>query len=80
VLRPGHAEDESDAVPRQQRAGRPHEHALVAERDHDLEQRRRQHRHEDLGNREVEVEGDLTEHLERRDDCGEVQARVAQRR
>ena len=39
VLRSGHAQDEGDAVPRQQRARRPQEHVLAPERDPDLEHR-----------------------------------------
>ena len=80
VLGARDAEDERDAVPRQERARRPHQHVLAAERDRDLEHRARQHRDEDLRDREVEVEGRLPQDLQRDDHGREVQARVAHRR
>ena len=79
VLGPRHAEDERDAVSGQQRARGPHEHALSPESDPDLEDRRGEHRDEDLGDRELELERDLSEHLERDDHRREVETRVARR-
>ena len=70
----------SDAVPREQRARRPHQHALAPKRDRDLEHRAGEQRDEDLRDREVEVERRLPEDLERDDDAREVQARIAERR
>ena len=80
VLGPRHAEHERHAVPGQERARRPHDHALSPERDPDLEDRAREQRDEDLRDREVEVERRLPEDLQRHDHAREVQARVAQRR
>ncbi len=80
VLGTRHAQDESDAVPGQERARRPHEHALASERDRDLEDGGREERDEDLGDRQAEAERRLSENLQRDDDRGEVQARVASRR
>ena len=80
VLRPGDAEDEGDAVPGQERARRPHQDALGAHRDPDLEHGAGHERDEDLRDREPELERDLPEHLQRRDRRGEVQPRVLQLR
>ena len=80
VLGSGHAQDEGDAVPRQERARGPQDHPLAPERDADLEHRARDERDEDLCDREPELERDLPEHLQRDDHRREVQARVPQRR
>ena len=80
VLRSGHAQDEGDAVPRQQRARGPQEHVLTPERDPDLEHRAREQRDENLGDREPELERHLPEHLQRDDHRGQVQPRIAQLR
>ena len=80
VLGAGHAQDERDAVAGQQRARRPHDHALAAERDRELEHRAREQRDEDLGDRELEAERRLAEDLQRDDHGREVQPRVAHRR
>ena len=77
VLRAGNAEDERDAVPRQKRARRPHDHPPLPERDPELEDRARQERDEDLGDRELEAERRLPEHLQRRDDGCEPESRVS---
>ena len=79
VLRPGHAQDECDPVAGEQRARRPHDHPLPPEGDRDLEERAREQRDEDLGDREREVERRLPEYLQRDDHRGEMEARVAQR-
>ena len=80
VLGAGNAQDEGDAVARQERARRPHDHALAAERDRELDHRAGEERDEDLGDRELEVERRLAQDLQRDDDGREVQARVANRR
>jgi hypothetical protein len=80
VLRSGDAQDERDAVAGQQGARRPHDHALPAERDRDLEHRAGAERDEDLGDGEVEAERRLSQHLERDDHCSQMQPRVARRR
>ena len=80
VLGSRDAEDEGDAVAGQERTRRPHEHALAAEGDRDLEDPGDRERDQDLRDRQLEVERDLPEHLERDDDGREVEARVAQRR
>ena len=77
VLGSGHAEDEGDAVSRQECARRPHDDALAEERDRDLEDPGDRERDEDLRDRQLEVERDLPEHLERDDHAREVEARVA---
>ena len=77
VLRARHAQHERDAVPGQQRARRPHDHALAAERDPDLEHRAREQRDEDLGDREPEAERHLAKDLERDDHRRQVEARIA---
>ncbi len=73
-------EDERHPVPGEQGARGPQEHLLPPQGDPDLEHRARRDGEEDLGDREPEVEGDLAEHLQRRDHHGEVQPRVAQLR
>ena len=55
-----------------------HVRRLAPERDRDLETRAREQRDEDLRDREVEAERDLAEHLQRDDDGGEVQPRIAE--
>ena len=77
VLRPGHAEDEGDAVSGQERARRPEDHVLAPERDPHLEHRARQQRDEDLRDREPELERHLPQDLERDDHGRQVEARVA---
>ena len=57
------AEDERDAVPGQQRARGPHDRPLLPEGDRDLEHRAGDQGHQDLGDRETEVERDLPEDL-----------------
>jgi hypothetical protein len=64
VLRPGDAEDERDAVARDERARRPEEDVLPPRGDADLEQRARREREEDLRDRDAEVEGRLPEDLQ----------------
>jgi hypothetical protein len=73
-----HAEHERHAVPCQQRAGRPHQDALVADRQRDLDHRARAEAEEDLRDRDPERERRLSEHLERRDRRREVEAGVPQ--
>ena len=80
VLGPRHAEDEGDAVSREQRARRPEDHVLAPEGDSHLEHCAGEQRDEDLGDREPEVERDLPEHLQRDDHGREVQSRVADAR
>ena len=80
VLGPRHAQDERDAVPREQGARRPHENPLAAERDRDLEDPGDRERDEDLRDRQLEVERHLPEDLQRDDHRREVQARIAERR
>ena len=81
VLRPGHAQDEGDAVPGDQRARRPHQHVLARRRRSRPRARAQvRERDQDLGDRDPEVERDLAEHLQRDDHRGEVQPRVAQGR
>lgn len=59
-----------------ERTRRPHDDALLPEDDRELEDGAHADRDEDLRDREVEVEGDLTKDLERDDDRGEVQPRI----
>ena len=80
VLRSGDAQDERDAVSGQQRARRPHDDPLLPEDDRELEDGAHADRDEDLRDRQVEVERDLAEDLERDDDRGEVQPRVLEGR
>ena len=80
VLHARDAKHERDAVAREQGARRPHDHPLRAERDRDLEHRAGAERHQDLRDREPEVERDLPEHLQRRDRRRQVEAGVAQLR
>ena len=77
VLGPRDAEHERDPVAGEERARRPHDHALPPERDRHLEERARAERDEDLGDREREVERGLTEHLQRDDHRREVEPRIA---
>jgi hypothetical protein len=80
VDRAGHTQDERDAVAGQRCARRPHENVLGAHRDRDLEHGSSADREQDLGDREVEVEADLTDDLERNDHGGQMEARVAKLR
>ena len=59
-----HAQHERDAVAGEERARRPEQDVLLAQRDRDLEHRTRPERDEDLRDREPEVEADLPDHLE----------------
>ena len=80
MLRPGDAEDEGDAVAGQHRARGPHQHVLAEERDPDLEYGAGPEREQNLGDREVEAERDLPEHLKRHDHRRQVEARVRELR
>ena len=80
VLGAGDTEHEGDAVAGQERARRPHQHPLAAERDRDLEQGARAERDQDLGDGEVEVERGLPQDLECHDHAREMQPRVVQLR
>ena len=81
VLGARHAQDEGDAVSRQECARGPHDHVLAPEGDPELEHARTcRSDDEDLGDREPEVERDLPEHLQRDDHRREMQPRVARRR
>ncbi len=75
---PGHAEDERDAAAGQHRARRPHERAAPAERDRHLDDGAGEDGGEDLRHADLEAQLDLAEHVDRDDDGGDVQARVAQ--
>src|SRR5262245_13361276 len=68
---------ERDAVSRKQGARRPNEQVLPARDDPYFERRRRRDGDEDLGDREPEVERDLTEDLQRDDHGRQVQAWIA---
>ena len=59
-----HAQHEGDAVSGQEGTRRPHEHALAAERDRDLEDPGDRERDQDLRDRQLEVERDLPEYLQ----------------
>ena len=62
-----HAEDERDAVAGEQRARRPHEHVLLPEGDRRSRAAAQvPSEMQDLGDRELEVEADLADHLQRR--------------
>src|SRR5207248_3086335 len=63
VGRSGDAEDEGDAVSGEQRARRPENDALREQRNRYFEDRRRADREQDLGDRELEVEAELSDHL-----------------
>ena len=80
VLGPGHAQDEGHTVSGEQRARGPHDDVVAEEGDADLEHGARPERDEDLGDRQVEAERRLPEHLQRDDHRGEMKARVADRR
>ena len=80
VLGPGHAEDERDAVPGQERARGPEDHVLAPEGDPHLQHRAGEQRDEDLRDREPEVERHLAEHLQRDDHRRQVESRVADAR
>ena len=80
VLRPGDAEHERDPVAGEHRARGPHQHVPTPEGDRHLEHGAGADRDQDLGDRQVEVERDLTEHLERDDHRGEVEPRIGQLR
>ena len=77
VRRARHAEDEGDAVPGQERARGPHDHALLVKGDRELDHRACRERDEDLGDRELEAEGGLPQDLERDDHERQVEPRVA---
>ncbi len=79
VLGSRDAEDECDAVPGQERARRPHEHVLRAKRDRNLEDPGHRERDEDLRDRQLKVERDLAEHLQRDDHRRQMEARIARR-
>ena len=76
VLGAGDAQDEGDPVARQECARRPHERPLTPEHDHGLEHGARDHRDENLRDRELEAERRLAEHLERDDREREMEPRV----
>ena len=80
VLRSGHAQDEGDAVAREERARGPHEDLMAKERDSDLEDGARPQGYEDLRDRQVEAERRLPEHLQRDDHGGEMKSWIADRR
>jgi hypothetical protein len=80
VLGAGHAEDEGDAVAGEERTRRPHDHAPLLQLDRELDHGAGAERDEDLGDRELEVERDLPEHLQRDDHRGEVETRIGQAR
>jgi hypothetical protein len=77
VLGAGHAQHEGDAVAGEQRARRPHEHAVTPEGDAELEASGDCERDEDLRDREPEVERDLPEDLQRDDDRCEMEPWIA---
>ena len=80
VLRARDAQDECDAVPGEERARGPHEHVLAPQRDPHFEHCAGQQRDEDLGDRELEPERRLAEHLERDDHRRQVEPRVPRSR
>ncbi len=73
-------QNERNAVAGDERARRPHDHAVAEERDRELEQACGSDRDQNLRDREVEPERDLPENVQRDDDRGEVQPRIANRR
>ena len=77
VLGAGYPQDERDAVPGQERARGPHDHALPAKRDPELDHSGGEQRDEDLRDRELESEGSLPEDLQRDDHCRKVEPGVA---
>ena len=76
---PGTRRTKATPFPVRKRARRPHEHALRAERDRDLEDPGDGERDEDLRDRQLEVERDLAEHLQGDDHRRQMEARIAQR-
>ena len=76
----GHAEDERDTAAGEHRAGRPHEGAAGAEGDGHAEDRGGQDRRQDLRDADLEVQADLPEDVDRDDDGGHVQPRIAELR
>ena len=77
VLGARRAQDERDAVAGQQRAGGPREDALALERHGRVDDRADADRHEDLRDRELELQHGLAQDLERDDHRRELQPRVA---
>ncbi len=75
-----HPQDQRDAAAGEHRARGPHERVLTPERDRDLHDRARDDGGEDLRHGHVEPQLRLPEHVDRDDDRGDVQARVAQLR
>ena len=75
--RPDDAQDEGDAAAGQHRARRPHERPGLAEGQGDLDDRAGQDRREDLRHAHLEVQPDLPEDVDRDDDRGDMQARIA---
>ena len=76
VLGPRDAQDERDAVRRQQRARRPHDHAALAELERHVEHGAGRERQEDLGGRDAEVQDRLPEDLQRPDDRRQMHPRI----
>ena len=72
VLRALNPQHERDAVPREERARRPHDHSSLSEDNADLQHRARSERDQDLGDREAKVERRLSEDLKGDDDRGEM--------
>ena len=75
--RPGHPEDECHAAAGEHGAGRPHEGATGPERQRHLEDRAGEDRRQDLRHADAEPETELPEDVDRDDDGGDVQPRIA---
>ena len=75
--RPDDAQDEGDAAAGQHRARRPDERAGLPEGQDDLDDRAGQDRREDLRHAHLEVQPDLPEDVDRDDDRGDMQPRIA---
>src|SRR5690242_10777607 len=78
--RPGHAQDERGAVAGQQAARRPQDRLVLEEFVAEIEQGAADQTHQDLGDREAEIEYRLAEDLEREQHRGHVQARIPEAR
>ena len=73
VFGAGHPEDECDPVSGEHGAGGPHQRASLPESDRDLEGSADSDRHQDLRDREIELEDDLPKYLDGCDDESNVQ-------
>ena len=74
---PRDPQDQRHAAPGQHRARRPHERPGPPERDRHLDHRAAEDGGEDLRHADLEAEPELSEDVDRDDDRGDVQARVA---